>query len=67
MLNLEQFTCRDGRLSYEGETHHYYISHCNCYYSLAILTLNGDFNRYYCGSLTTAIASIEAVERGEEI
>lgn len=73
MLNIGKFEITDTILFYEGAEHHYLVYKSEGYdgYSLDVETLDdeGDIHteRYACGSVSSAIASIEALENGEEI
>ena len=73
MLTLDFFRCEDGCLYYE-KGDHYCISEAEDgnYYVLTHQRLSDDLNDiiendYACSSLSVAIASIEALENGEEI
>lgn len=75
MLNIANFSkiCED-ILFYEGENH-YSVMKDDCGYTLLVerLIQTGEDdseivqNAYACSSVTVAIASIEALENGEEI
>lgn len=74
MLNIANFSkpCED-ILFYEGENH-YSIMKDDCGYTLLVerLVYEGEdtiveTDSYGCGSISVAIASIEALENGEEI
>lgn len=53
-------------MCYFGENH-YVIYQDNGYYTLSVRRLDEMEETYGCSSLSVAIASIEALERGEEI
>ena len=70
MLDLSMFDVLGSVLFYESERH-YFISKDDCGYVLRIETLDDNFDisveSYACSSLSVAVASIEALENGEEI
>ena len=73
MLNIGKFKVCGTILFYEGVEHHYLVYKSDGYdgYSLDVESLDDEGNihteRYACGSISSAIASIEALENGEEI
>ena len=74
MLHLEAFRAEDGRLYYELGQTHYTIADADDgnYYVLTVERLTDDLddiitNEYACSTLSVAVASIEALENGEEI
>ena len=71
MLNISCFeimtdTEDSSVMCYFGENH-YVIYQDNGYYTLSVRRLDETEETFGCSSLSVAIASIEALERGEEI
>lgn len=71
MLNISSFeimtdTEDSSVMCYFGENH-YVIYQDNGYYTLSVRRLDETEETFGCSSLHVAIASIEALERGEEI
>ena len=72
MLNIGDFQVIDGCvLFYEGEKHYYVSEGDYNDFCLVVHSLDENCNlvsaSYGCSSLSVAIASIEALENGEEI
>ena len=57
----------DAAMQYYGEKASYFILREIGYFSLIVNRPDGSSEVYGCGSLSNAIASIEALENGEEI
>lgn len=77
MLDLRSFVVSECKaykcMKYFGENH-YYIYDSGKTFTLVVVELYNDgtekeekVTKYSCGSLSSAIASIEALENGEEI
>lgn len=57
----------DAAMQYHGDKAEYIIQRQIGYFSLIVNKPDGSSEVYGCGSLSNAIASIEALENGEEI
>ena len=71
MLNLYYFTTYTlngaSGLQYDGDKNSYYITREDVGFQLTVEHADGTSENYGCSTLSTAIASVEALERGEEI
>lgn len=71
MLNLYYFTTYalngESGLQYDGAKNNYYITRKDVGFQLTVEHADGTSESYGCSTLSTAIASIEALENGEEI